>query len=231
MNEIILLPPEDRVRRRPNVVFPSGSKQVFADMFKILLAEAYHGYCTRIDITLYKDGNIDLVTNGRGFRVGSGDQWKDLFLVLPVKSAYAFLLDETIFSLYEENTDCLTKEERHFYDDLSLPCIQYVCEHMECIIYRDGKLHELHFRKGIPISAVSSLCGKQKKGMKISFMIDPEVFHNEHILPPDFVTHIAETAATRMSGLLVSVKVETDDSWNEHIFGRECKEGSREGNK
>ena len=230
MNEIILLPPEERVRRRPAVIFGDagleGSKRVFTDMLKILLAEVYHGHCSRIKITLYKDGTIDLVTNGRGFRVGAEDQWKDLFLVLPVKSAYAFLLDETIFSLYEENTAHLTKEERRFYDELSLPCIQYVCEHMVCIIYRDEKMHDLRFEKGIPTSAKSLSCDPQKQGMHISFQIDSAVF-SPHILPSDFVIDVAQTAATRMSGLFISVKVETDDGWNEHIFGRERKEDSR----
>ena len=218
MNEIIILPPEERVRRRPNVVFPSGSKQVFVDMFKILLAEVSHGYCSRIDITLFKDGNINLITDGRGFRVGTDDQWKDIFLVLPFNSPYTFLLDETIFSLYEENTDCLTKKERRFYDSLSLPSIQYVCEHMDCIIYRDGRMHELRFKKGIPMSVVSSACDQQQ-GMHVSFMIDPEVFNNQHILPPDFVIDIARTAATRMPGLTVSVKVEEDGDWCVHVFG------------
>lgn len=232
MNEISMLPPEERVRRRPAVVFGDagldGSKRVFTDMLKILLAEVYHGHCSRIDITLYKDGTINLATNGRGFRVGTGDQWKDLFLVLPVKSAYAFLLDETVFSLYEENTDCLTKEERRFYDDLSLPCIQYVCRHMRCVIYRAGKMHDFRFEKGIPTSVKSLSCDPQKQGMHISFIIDPDVFNNEHVLPSDFVIDVAQTAATRMSGLLVSVKAETTAGWAEYIFGTENKEGSRE---
>ena len=162
-----------------------GSKRVFIDMLKMLLAEVHHRQCTKIDIALYKDGTIDLVTNGQGFRVGTGDQWKSIFLVLPVKCAYTFLLDETVFSLYEENMDCLTKTERCFYDDLSLPSIQYLCEYMNCTIYRDGTTHELRFKKGIPTSVVSSGCDPQKQGMHISFMIDSEVFH-EHILPPDF---------------------------------------------
>lgn len=67
MNEIIILPPEERVRRRPAVVFGDagleGSKRVFTGMLKILLAEAYHGHCSRIDIILYKNGTIDLVTD------------------------------------------------------------------------------------------------------------------------------------------------------------------------
>lgn len=223
MDKIIILPPEERVRRKPNVVFPSGSKQVFTDMFKILLAEVYHGHCSRIDITLYKDGTIDLVTNGRGFQLGTGDQWKDLFLVLPVKSAYAFLLDETIFSLYEENTAHLTKEERRFYDDLSLPCIQYVCEHMVCIIYRDEKMHDLRFEKGIPTSVKSLSCDPQKQGMLISFQIDSAVF-SPHILPSNFVIDVAQTAATRMSGLTVSVQLEEDDGWSEYIFSNELEQ-------
>ncbi len=233
MNEIIILPPEERVRRRPAVIFGDagveGSKRVFTDMLKILLAEVHHRQCSRIDIALYKNGTIDLVTNGRGFRVRTGDQWKDLFLVLPDKSAYTFLLDETVFSLYEENTACLTKEERRFYDDLSLPCIQYVCEHMECIIYRDGKMHDLRFEKGIPTNAKSLSCDPRKQGMHISFQIDSDVF-SQHILPPDFVIDVAQTAATRMSGLLVSVKVETNDGWAEHLFCGDRKGYSREEN-
>ena len=228
MNEIVILPPEERVRRRPAVIFGDagleGSKRVFTDMLKILLAEVYHGHCSRIDITLSKDGSIDLVTNGRGFHLGTGDQWKDIFLVLPVKSAYTFLLDEIVFSLYEENTACLTKEERQFYDDLSLPCIQYICRHMGCVIYRAGKMHDFRFEKGIPTSVKSSSCDPQKQGMHISFMIDPDVFNNEHVLPSDFVIDVAQTAATRMSGLLVSVKAETDDGWIEHLFGSEHKD-------
>ena len=98
---------------------------------------------------------------------------------------------------------------------------------MDCIIFRGGREHNLHFEQGVPKSIESSVCDQGKKGMQIPFMIDPEVFSNEHILPPDFVMDVARSAATRMSGLLVSVKVETDDGWNEHIFGRERKEDSR----
>ena len=232
MSEIIILPPEERVRRRPAVIFGDagveGSKRVFTDMLKILLAEVHHGQCSRIDIVLYKNGTIDLVTNGRGFCVGTGDQWKDIFLVLPVKSAYVFLLDKNIFSLYEDRTECVPKEERLFYDDLSLPSIIYVCRHIEFVLYKEGKMHQFHFKKGIPISTDSSACDPQKQSMHISFMIDPEVFNNEHVLSSDFVIDIAQTAATRMSGLFISVKVETGDSWDEYIFGRERKEGSRE---
>lgn len=221
MNEIIILPPEERVRRRPAVIFGDadleGSKRVFIDMLKILLAEVHHGQCSRIDIALYKNGTIELATNGRGFRVGTGGQWKDIFLVLPVKSAYVFLLDKNIFSLYEDRTECVPKEERLFYDDLSLPSIIYVCRHIEFVLYKEGKIHQFHFKKGIPTSAKSLLCDPQKQSMHVSFMIDPEVFNNQHILPPDYVIDIARTAATRMTGLTVSVKVEEDDDWCVHV--------------
>lgn len=108
--------------------------------------------------------------------------------------------------------DCLTKTERCFYDDLSLPSIQYVCEYINCTIYRDGTTHELRFKKGIPTSVISSGCDPQKQGMHIAFMIDSEVFH-EHILPPDFILHVARTAATQMSGLTISVKIEEKGDW------------------
>lgn len=92
-------------------------------------------------------------------------------------------------------------------------------------------MYDLRFKKGIPTSVVSSACNQQKQGMHISFMIDPEVFSNEHILPPDFVMDVARSAATRLPGLVVSVKAENNDGWVEHIFGIERKEGSREENK
>lgn len=78
MSEIIILPPEERVRRRPAVIFGDagveGSKRVFTDMLKILLAEVHHGQCSRIGIALYKNGTIALKTNGRGFYIGENDQ-------------------------------------------------------------------------------------------------------------------------------------------------------------
>lgn len=85
-------------------------------------------------------------------------------------------------------------------------------------------MHELRFKKGIPTSVVSSACNQQKQGMHISFMIDPEVFSNEHILPPDFVMDVARSAATRMSGLTVSVQLEEDDDWSEYIFSDELEQ-------
>ena len=55
--------------------------------------------------------------------------------------------------------------------------------------------------------------------MHISFMIDPEMFHNEHILTPDFVVDIAKKAVTSMTGLTVSVKGEEDSDWCVRVFG------------
>ena len=75
---MITLPPEERARRRPALIFGDdgleGSKRVFKELFKVLLAEVHRGYCSRIEITLFRDGVINMTTNGRGFYVGEDDQ-------------------------------------------------------------------------------------------------------------------------------------------------------------
>ena len=225
----------ERIRRRPAVVFGDagldGSKRVFTELVRLLLPEVSRGFCTRVDIALYKNGTIALKTNGRGFYIGENDQkWKDIFAELPFKSYFDVPHGEQAFSLYEES-GLTTKEERYYYDDLSLVCCQSVCQYMDCIIFRGGREHNLHFEQGVPKSKESSVCDQGKQGMQISFLIDPSVFNKQHILPTEFVVAIAQTAATRLPGLLVSVKAENNDGWVEHIFGTECKVGSREENK
>ena len=212
----------ERIRRRPAVVFGDaglgGCERVFTDLLRILLAEVSRGFCTRIDIELYKNGTIALKANGRGFYIGENEQkWKDIFAELPFKSYFDVPQGDQAFSLYEES-GLTSKEERHYYDDLSLVCCQSVCQYMVCTIFRDGREHNLHFEQGVPKNIESSVCDQGKQGMQISFMIDPSVFSKQHILPADFVIDIARTAATRLPGLLVSVKVNNNDGWVEHLF-------------
>jgi len=218
----------ERIRRRPAVVFGDAglddSKRVFTELVRLLLPEVSRGFCTRVDIALYKNGTIALKTNGRGFYIGENDQkWKDIFAELPFKSYFDVPHGEQAFSLYEES-GLTTKEERYYYDDLSLVCCQSVCQYMDCIIFRGGREHNLHFEQGVPKSKESSVCDQGKQGMQVSFLIDPSVFNKQHVLPADFVVDIARTTATKMTGLTVSVKVEEDGEWCEHAFGEELKQ-------
>ena len=68
----------ERIRRRPAVAFGDagldGSKRVFTDLVRLLLPEVSRGFCTRIDIELYKTGTIALKTTGRGFYIGENNQ-------------------------------------------------------------------------------------------------------------------------------------------------------------
>lgn len=231
MEPMITLPPEERARRRPALIFgddgQEGSKRVFKELFKVLLAEVHRGYCSRIEITLFRDGVINMTTNGRGFYVGEDDQrWKDIFAALPFKHYSDVPQSDFAFSLYEES-GLTSKEERGFYDELSLVCIQSVCQHMCCMIFGDGRKHDLCFENGVPKSRVSSACDPKKHGMSFSFLIDPTVFHSQHILPLDDVINIARTAAIRFPGLLVLVKTEKSGGWITHRFGREGEAGSK----
>ena len=158
--------------------------------------------------------------------VAKEDKWKWVNLLT---GSYASALSlvamlVTTDNIYQMVNVLKTVEEKH----RALSELYFLPMDQKTTVYRFFMNNDVFAKNMIRCLGFMS---SAKIDMKISFMIDPEVFHNEHIIPSDYIIDIAQTAATRLPGLLVSVKVETNGTWAEHIFGTECKEGSREENK
>lgn len=163
----------DRVRKRPSVIFGSDSIEGCEHaMFEILsnsIDEAREGYGSKITVTRYADGAIEIADMGRGCPVEYNEKegrynWELAFCEMYAGGKY--------------NND--TNESYEFslgLNGLGLCATQYASEYMDVEVKRDGFVYTLRFEKGENIGGLQKepYSGRQT-GTKIKWKPDLEVF-------------------------------------------------------
>ena len=164
---------EDRVRKRPAVIFGSdGLEGCEHAMFEILsnsIDEARAGNGSIITLTRYLDKSIECEDFGRGCPV----DWN------PVEKRWNW---ELVFcELYAggkyKNNDGGDYEYSLGLNGLGSCATQYASEYMDVTVRRDGKKYTLHFEKGRNVGGLASEPADLKKtGTVIRWKPDLEVF-------------------------------------------------------
>ena len=164
---------EDRVRKRPAVIFGSdGLEGCEHAMFEILsnsIDEARAGNGNIITLTRYLDKSIECEDFGRGCPV----DWN------PVEKRYNW---ELVFcELYAggkyRNNDGGDYEYSLGLNGLGSCATQYASEYMDVTVRRDGKKYTLHFEKGRNVGGLGvEPADRKKTGTLIRWKPDLEVF-------------------------------------------------------
>lgn len=181
---ITSLKDEDRVRKRPAVIFGSdGIEGCQHSAFEIIsnsIDEAREGYGKEITVTLFQDHSIQVEDHGRGLPVDYNANekkfnWQLLFCEMYAGSKY-------------NNNEGGSYEYSLGLNGLGLCSTQYASEYMTAEVRRDGFIYTLNFKKGRP-------SGKMKKeeypkkdtGTIIKWKPDLEVFTDIDIAPEYFL--------------------------------------------
>ena len=164
---------EDRVRKRPAVIFGSdGLEGCEHAMFEILsnsIDEARAGNGSIITLTRYLDKSIECEDFGRGCPV----DWN------PVEKRWNW---ELVFcELYAggkyKNNDGGDYEYSLGLNGLGSCATQYASEYMDVTVRRDGKKYTLHFEKGRNVGGLGvEPADRKKTGTLIRWKPDLEVF-------------------------------------------------------
>ena len=164
---------EDRVRKRPAVIFGSdGLEGCEHAMFEILsnsIDEARAGNGSIITLTRYLDKSIECEDFGRGCPV----DWN------PVEKRWNW---ELVFcELYAggkyNNNDGGDYEYSLGLNGLGSCATQYASEYMDVTVRRDGKKYTLHFEKGRNVGGLGvEPADRKKTGTLIRWKPDLEVF-------------------------------------------------------
>ena len=164
---------EDRVRKRPAVIFGSdgleGCEHAVFEILSNAIDEARAGNGNIITLTRYLDKSIECEDFGRGCPV----DWN------PVEQRYNW---ELVFcELYAggkyKNNDGGDYEYSLGLNGLGSCATQYASEYMDVIVRRDGKKYTLHFEKGrIAGEMKVEPTDRKKTGTDIRWRPDLEVF-------------------------------------------------------
>ena len=161
---------EDRVRKRPQVIFGSnGIEGCEHSIFEILsnsIDEAREGYGNKIIVTKYKDNSVEIQDFGRGIPVDFNNNEQKYNWELVFCELYAggkIDSDNYEFSLG--------------LNGLGLCATQYASEYMDAEIKNGGYVYNLHFEKGRNIGGLKKEeYSKRDTGTRIKWRPDLEVF-------------------------------------------------------
>ena len=141
---------EDRVRKRPGVIFGSdgidGCEHSFFEILSNSIDEAREGFGNVIRVTRFSDGSICVKDYGRGIPMEYNTEeerynWELVFCELYAGGKY----NNAAGGDYEYSLGL---------NGLGACATQYASEYMDVAVKRDGAIYELHFEKGKNVSLV-----------------------------------------------------------------------------
>lgn len=163
------------VRERPGMYIgdtaSNGLHQLVYEVVDNCIDEAMAGHCTKILVTLLEDGGITIEDNGRGIPIGkhelqSKKQGRDVSAV------------EVVMTILHAGGkfDKDTYKVSGGLHGVGVSCVNAVSKKLEVEVYTEGKMHKISFSRGKVISPLHADGTTKKRGTKVTFWPDDEIF-------------------------------------------------------
>ena len=188
------------VRRRPGMYTDTTRpNHLVQEVVDNSVDEALAGYCREIEVTLKKDGSVEVIDDGRGMPVDIHPQHKVSGVELILTRLHA--------------GGKFDNESYNFSGGLhgvGVSVVNALSEWLEVEIKRDGKLHTQTYAKGKAKTKLkaSGEVGKRNTGTRIHFLPEASYFDSANISAPR-LRHLLRAKAVLCPGLRVSLTVET----------------------
>ena len=193
---ISMLKDEERVRKRPAVIFGSddleGCKHAVFEILSNAIDEAREGYGDLIVVTRYEDLSVDVEDFGRGCPVDWNEKEKRYNWELVFCEMYAGGKYDAGGSNYEFSLGL---------NGLGTCATQYASEYFDAVIRRDGHKYSLHFEKGRNVGGLKKEATDRKKtGSYFHWKPDREVF-TEIDIPAEYFQDVIRRQAVVNQGI------------------------------
>ena len=195
-SSISMLKGEDRVRKRPAVIFGSddleGCKHAVFEILSNAIDEAREGHGDTIIVTRYEDLSVEVEDFGRGCPVDYNEKEKRYNWELVFCEMYAG-------GKYGENGE--NYEYSLGLNGLGSCATQYASEFFDAVIRRDGFKYTLHFEKGKNIGGLhKEPTDRKKTGSLFRWRPDKEVFTDINI-PVEYYRDVLRRQAVVNKGV------------------------------
>ena len=207
---ITVLEGRDAVRKRPAMYIGStgeiGLHHIVYEVVDNSIDEALAGYCDTVEVTIHLDNSITVIDNGRGIPVDEIKKEK--------RSAAEVVMTKLHAGGKFDSNAYKVSGGLH---GVGVSCVNFLSEKLHLEIWRDGKTYEQEYARGIPVAPLKQTGKTRKRGTKITFKPDTQIF-TESSFSFDKLSERLREKAFLNKGIRITIKDEREEPERSHEF-------------
>src|SRR5882757_9842978 len=209
-SSIAVLEGRDAVRKRPAMYIGStgelGLHHLVYEVVDNSIDEALAGYCDTVEVNIHIDNSITVIDNGRGIPVDMMKKEK--------RSAAEVVMTKLHAGGKFDSNAYKVSGGLH---GVGVSCVNFLSETLHLEIWRDGLTYEQEYARGIPVVALKQTGKTRKRGTKITFKPDPQIFDTIEFVFDKLSERLREKAFLN-KGIRITIKDEREEPEKSHEF-------------